>query len=76
MSMSAKIEFHEDMSQLKDKIQSILKGPLRKDQIYFVNGQHPDFGQEKSLSEKMRQSKSRIENNDNQASNRNNMRLK
>jgi len=74
--MSAKIEFHEDMSKLKEKIHNILKGPLRKDQIYFVNGQHPDFEQEKSLSERMRQSKSKIESNDNQISTRSNMRLK
>lgn len=74
--MSAKIEFHEDMSQLKDKIQSILKRPLKKEDIYFVNGEHPAFSQEKSLSEKMRISKSRIENSENQASKRSNMKLK
>lgn len=74
--MSVKIEFHEDMSQLKDKIHNILKGPLRKEQIYFVNGQHPDFEQEKSLSEKMRQSKNKIESRDNQVSTRSNMKLK
>lgn len=74
--MSAKIEFHEDMSQLKDKIQSILKGPLKMEHIYFANGKDPAFTQGKSLSEKMRLSKNRIENSESNTSNRKNMRLK
>lgn len=74
--MISKIEFHEDMSQLKDKIHNILKGPLKKEDIYFVNGESPEFTKELSFMEKMKISKNKIQNDEPQTSSKSNIKLK
>jgi len=58
--MASKIEFHDDFSQLKTKIQSILNGPLKQEQIYVVNGDDLGLKKTASYSDRIKMSKARI----------------
>lgn len=58
--MASKIEFHDDFSQLKTRIQSILNGPLKKEQIYVVNGNDLSLDKTTSFTDRIKMSKARI----------------
>lgn len=59
---STTIDFHENMDKLSKKIEGILKGPLRKEQIYFVNGEAPEMKESFSSKLKKSMSQNAIEN--------------
>lgn len=59
--MASKVEFHNDFSEVATKIQSILNGPLRKEQIYVVNGGDLGMEQKSSFKDRIKMSKARID---------------
>lgn len=58
--MASKIEFHDDFSQIATKIQSILNGPLRKEQVYVVNGGEFSMEEKSSFKDRIKMSKAKI----------------
>ena len=58
--MASKIEFHDDFSQIATKIQSILNGPLTKEQVYVVNGGEFGLEEKSSFKDRIKMSKARI----------------